>query len=158
VVINSLVEIYHAEGRYSEEVESLIARSLKILEQSLGPEHPYMAYGFSNLAENFLLQGDYIQAEIYYKKALAIRKKNLGLNHPRTASAYYNLANFYATLERYEGAALFYGKAFTIHEHAFGSDHPTVINTLKQYTASLRKLKREDEAYRLEERYPGIKT
>jgi tetratricopeptide (TPR) repeat protein/transcriptional regulator with XRE-family HTH domain len=158
VVINSLVEIYHAEGKYSEEIESLIARSLKILEQSLGPEHPYMAYSFSNLAKNFFLQGDFIQAEIYYKKALAIREKNLGLNHPRTASAYYNLANVYATLERYEEAALFYGKAFTIRELAFDSNRPTVINTLKQYIDSLRKLKREDEAYRLEEKYPEIEA
>ena len=50
-----------------------------------GTEHPYIAYSLSNQAENFFLQGDYSQAEIYYKQALTIREKNLGVEHPRTA-------------------------------------------------------------------------
>ena len=156
-ILNSLVEVYHAQRRYSE-AKPMIARSLKIHEQSLGPEHPYMAYGFNNLAENFLLQEDYTRAEIYYKKALTVREQSLGVNHPHTASSYYNLAQLYAILGRHEEAALFYGKAFTIREHAFHSDHPTVRNTLRQYAASLRKLNRENEARKLEERMQADNT
>jgi tetratricopeptide (TPR) repeat protein len=75
-----------------------------------------MAYSLSNLAENFFLRGDYVQAESHYKKALAIREQNLGYDHPRTASTYESLARLYRVLGRYEEAELLYRKALIIRE------------------------------------------
>jgi len=117
-----------------------------------------MAYSLSNRAENFFLQGDYVQAESYYKKALAIREQHLGFNHPRTASTYCNLARLYSALVRYEEAESLYRKALSIHERAFGIDHPTVVSMLEQYATLLKKLKREGEACELEARIEIIKA
>ena len=117
-----------------------------------------MAYSLSNRAENFFLQGDYVQAESYYKKALVIREQNLGFNHPHTATTYYHLASLYATLERYEEAESFFCKALSIRERAFGFDHPAVASVLEQYATLLRKMKRESEACELEARFQAIRA
>ena len=138
-----MVEIYHAEGRYRE-AEPLIARALRIHEQSLGSEHPYMAYSLSNQAKNFFLRGDYVQAESQYKKALAIREQNLGFDHPRTASTYYDLAKLYSASERYEEAEALYRKALSIRERAFGPDHPAVASTLEQYATVHKKAEKRE--------------
>ena len=117
-----------------------------------------MAYSFSNRAENFFLQGDYVQAEFYYKKALIIREQRLGLDHPHTASTYYALARLYSAAERYGEAESFFCLALPIRESVFGDDHPMVANTLELYAATLRKQQREHEAVELEERIQVIKA
>ena len=117
-----------------------------------------MAYSLSNQAENFFLQGNYVQAESSYKKALSIREQNLGFDHPRTASTYYDLAKLYSDLERYEEAESLYRKALSIRERAFGFDHPAVASMLEQYATVLRKLKKESEAFELEARIQAIRA
>jgi Tetratricopeptide repeat len=71
-VIRTLQQHLHKKQRQSE-AELLIARSLCIHEQSLGATHPYMAYSFYNLTDNFSLRKNYEKAEFHYKKALANR-------------------------------------------------------------------------------------
>ena len=117
-----------------------------------------MAYSLINWAENFFLQGDYIQAESYYTQALAIREQNLGIDHPRTASTYFDLARLYSAAERYEEAELFYRKALSIRERVLGPDHSAFTSTLQQYAIILRKLKREREASELEIRIQAVKA
>ncbi len=151
IIISSLIAIYHAQGRYRE-AEPLIARSFTIHEQSLGPEHPYIAYYLSHLADNFFLQGDYAQAESYYEKARAIRERHLGVEHPRTASTYYHLAQLYSAQGRYEEAESLYLKALTIRERAPRPDYPAIVGILEQYAVLLHKMKKEKQAYELEER------
>ena len=101
-----------------------------------------MAYSLSNLAENFFLQGDYVQAESHYKKALAIREQHLGYDHLRTASTYDSLARLYTVLGRYEEAGSLYRKALTIRERTLGPEHPVVASTLEGYAIVLRELKK----------------
>ena len=60
-------------------------RSLTILEQALGTDHPDVAISLYNLAELLRLQGDYAEAEPMYRRTLAIEEKALGLNHPTLA-------------------------------------------------------------------------
>jgi tetratricopeptide (TPR) repeat protein len=89
------------------------------------------------------LQGDYVQAEAYYKRALEIREQHLGLVHSHTASTYYHLAKLYTALEQFEEAELFSSKALSICKHAFGVNHHAFASALEQKLALLRKLKRE---------------
>ena len=117
-----------------------------------------MAYSLSNQAASFFLQGNYVQAEPYYRLALAIREQNLGINHPHTASTYYDLAKLYTALERYEEAESFYHKALSVRELAFGLDHPVVARTLEQYATLLKKLKRKHKACVLEARIQAIRA
>jgi tetratricopeptide (TPR) repeat protein len=156
IITNSLVEIYHTEGRYLE-AGPLIARSLAIHKQALGPEHPYMAYSLSNQAENFFVQGDYSQAEFYYNKALAIRERHLGVEDPRTAQSYFKLAKLHSAQGRYQEAESLYLKALTIRERALGPNDSAIVAMLDQYAIQLRKMNKEEQASKLEERARSIR-
>jgi hypothetical protein len=53
--------------------------------QPLGPGHPAVATGISNLAAIYDALGDYHKAEPLYKRSLAIREKALGPDDPDVA-------------------------------------------------------------------------
>ena len=119
-IINSLIEIYHAEGKYCREPFHY-ERALKIHEQLLGPDHPFMAYSLSNKAENCFLQGDYAcKLSFIIRKHAAVRLQQPRLEHPHTATTYYHLAKTACALERYEEAESFYGKVLSVRERTFG--------------------------------------
>jgi tetratricopeptide (TPR) repeat protein len=46
--LNNLAELYYNQGRY-EEAEPLYKRALKILEDTLGPDHPEVALTLESL-------------------------------------------------------------------------------------------------------------
>ena len=60
----------------------MFRRALAIAEKALGPEHPNVATSLNNLAELYRAQGQYAEAEPFYKRALAIWEKALGPEHP----------------------------------------------------------------------------
>jgi tetratricopeptide (TPR) repeat protein len=109
------------------------------------------------LADNFFFQGDYAQAESYYKKARDIRERHLGVEHPRTATTYLHLARLYEAQGRYEESESLYLKALTIRERALGSDNPAIPGLLEQYAILLRTMKKENQACELEERARKIR-
>jgi len=84
LTLNSLVEIYLAQSKYSE-AEFIIKRVLAIDEQLLGPDHPNVGASLNNLAENYRNQNKYKEAETSYKQALAIFEKLLGSDDPLVA-------------------------------------------------------------------------
>ena len=119
--LNNLAGLYQAEGRYAE-AEPLYHRSLAILENALGPEHPNVAASLNNLALLYKAQDRYDEAEPLYRRALAIREK--ALEHPGVAQGLNNLAAFYNTQGRYAEAEPLYQRALAIRERALGPDHP----------------------------------
>src|SRR5690242_21521574 len=63
-----------------------------IWEQALGPEHPEVAFPLHNLANLYLEQGKYEQAEPLFLHALQIREQTLGPEHPKVADPLDGLA------------------------------------------------------------------
>ena len=74
-------------------------RSLAIMQQTLGLQHPDVASSYSNLATVLHSQGDLKQAKEYHERALAIRQQTLGPQHPDVASSYNNLAMLYLVIK-----------------------------------------------------------
>lgn len=67
---------------------------MAIKEKVFGADHPSAASSLDNLAELYVSQGKYDQAEPLHRRALAIREKALGSNHPylaQTLDAYADL-------------------------------------------------------------------
>ena len=64
---------------------------MKIRKASLGPEHPDVADSLNNLANNYVDQGRYAEAEPLYKRCVKIREKIYGPEHPSVASSLYSL-------------------------------------------------------------------
>ena len=77
-IVNSLAAVYYSTGRYAE-AESMYRRALKIEEQTVGPEHPYVAVALENLATVQKEIAKYSAAEPLLNRALAIRERAEGL-------------------------------------------------------------------------------
>jgi tetratricopeptide (TPR) repeat protein len=88
------------QGRYAE-AEPLYRRALGIWEESLGPNHPNVAKGLSNLADFYHERGREPAAERLYMRAITILENALGPYHPDVARLNGGLAQVY----RAEGRA-----------------------------------------------------
>ena len=62
--------------RFSE-AEELHLQVLEIRKNIFGEEHPDITNSYNNLAEIYLAQGKYADAEKYYNLALSLRKQLL---------------------------------------------------------------------------------
>ena len=71
--------------------QSMLVRSLEILQQQLGDKHPSMAASLNNLAEFYRVKGCYSQAEPLYIQALTILEDQ---GHPSFQTAWQNLILF----------------------------------------------------------------
>ncbi|TLY36413.1 MAG: tetratricopeptide repeat protein [Nitrospirae bacterium] len=69
-----------------------------------------------------------------------------------------NLASLYDTMGRYAEAEPLYRRALAIDEKVLGVEHHNVLTDLQNYAALLRKMKRDDEAAKLEERAEMIRS
>jgi tetratricopeptide (TPR) repeat protein len=89
----------HMIGAF-QEAEPPYQRALRIREQSLGPEHPSVAFPLNGLAELYREQGKYAEAEPLYQRALRIWEQSPGPEHPRTQSVRANYATLLREMER----------------------------------------------------------
>ena len=96
----------------------------------MGPGHPDVGTSLSNLAELYLHQGRYAEAEPLHKRSLFIREKALGPNHPDVGASLNNLAALYHKQGRYSEAEPLYKRDFVITEVTLGPDHPSVASIL----------------------------
>ena len=75
--------------------QQLYQRALLIQENTLGNEHPAVAYSLYGLAKIFHTQLNWDQAELLYQRALAIQEKTLGDEHPAVVLSLSSLAELY---------------------------------------------------------------
>jgi tetratricopeptide (TPR) repeat protein len=78
--------------------------SLAVYAKALGPDHPDVARSLYNLANVYLAQRRYADAEPLHKRSLAIREKALGPNHPAVTTSLNYVAAFYYAQGRYADA------------------------------------------------------
>ncbi len=95
-----------------------------------GVNHPNYAGALNNLANVYLNQGNYADAEGLYKRALAIWEKALGAGHPAVALALNNLAAVYEKQGKYADAEGLHKRALASREKALGAGHPDVAQSL----------------------------
>ncbi len=127
--LSYLAALYRSQGRYGE-AEPLFVRSLQIIEQQLGTDHPDTATSLNNLAALYESQGRYSEAEPLYVRSLQIREQQLGADHPDTATSLNNLALLYESQGRYGEAEPLYVRSLQIKEQQLGADHPTTATSL----------------------------
>ncbi|HKQ08850.1 MAG TPA: tetratricopeptide repeat protein, partial [Blastocatellia bacterium] len=132
-------------GRFSE-ASHLYQRSLKIIERIVGPDHPDVATGLTNLANLYRSQGKYAEAEPSLMRALEIRERVLGPDHPDVAVSTSNLANLYQAQGRYEEAESLYYRSLTINERSLGPEHPSVAISLNNLATLYREQAKYAEA------------
>ena len=139
-----VVQLYR-QGRYADAI-ALATQSLRIRENTLGPEHPDLTPSLNNLAELYRNQGRYAEAEPLYKRCLAIREKALGAEHPDVAETLNNLALLYDRQGQYTEAEPLLKRSVAIYEKALGSEHPHLAVSLNNLAALYRNEGRYKEA------------
>lgn len=151
--LNNLALLSFEHGRYTE-AESLYRRALTILEQQLELECPHtsqslnglavlsrdananatqadqLAHSLIGLAELYVEQSRYTQAEPLLRRALAVWEQHLGPQHPHTAFALHDLARVYSAQGRYTEAELLFRRAVEIREQQLGPEHPKTAQSL----------------------------
>jgi len=133
------------QARYTE-AEIFYCRTLKIYENSFGPDNPSIATVLNNLAELLRETGRYKEAEPFYRRALQIDEKAFGKDHPNIARDINNLALLLHDTNRLTEAEPFYRRALEIDEKSFGKDHPKVANRLNNLAGLLKDTNRLTEA------------
>ncbi len=128
------------QGRQSEAI-ALAQRALTIYEQVLGQEHPDVAISLDTLADLYLSQKNYSQAEPLYQRALAIREKMLK-QEPRigVVTSLNNLATLYKEQAKYSAAEPLQERALAIYEQVLGQKYspklvPSLTNLARLYHA-----------------------
>ena len=91
--LHAEAERLYQAGKYPEATE-IAQRLLAIREKSLGPDHPLVGIPLYLLAELYLRQGRYAEAEPLFKRALR-SEKALGPDHPTVGHPLNNLAVLY---------------------------------------------------------------
>lgn len=96
------------EGR-GEEADTLLEeafhwywKALSILEKQYGTENPHRADLYNNLAEAYLLRGEFKKASRCFETAIAILEKIYGPDHPRTQAVMEDYAAAGEWIERQE--------------------------------------------------------
>ncbi len=126
--------------------EPLCRRALKILEDSLGPDHPQVAFPLNTLANLLQSTNSLSEAEPLYRRAIKIREDTLGPDHLYVASLLNNLANLLLFANRQSEAEPLYRRAIKIREDSLGPDHLYVASPLNGLANLLSDIKHFAEA------------
>lgn len=155
------------QGMY-DLAEPLFNIALDLWKQSLGDDHPRIAYGLNNRASFYYQRGKVAEAAGYFKDAEAdfqkakadfdeaqrIQKNALPLS-PELARTLNGLARLYTDAGKYDEAEPLFRQALEIQEKAIPA-HPDFAETLNNYAALLQKTNREAEAAQRRQRAEQI--
>ena len=154
--LNNLAEVYCTQGKYTE-AESLYQRSLVILQNQLGEEHPEVAKTLNSLAELYRTQGKYAEAEPLFFLALTILEKQLGEEHPSVAVIFNNLAGLYYDQRKYIEAKSLILRLLAIREKQLGEEPPDTYKVLNNLAELYRVQGKYAEAEPLYKRSLAIR-
>ncbi len=135
-----------------ERADPLYQLALNICEQTLGPEHPDVAYALNKLVKLFYQQEKFEQAEPFCQRALHIREQMLGPNHSDIADSLNELARIYVRQGKYAQAELCQQRALHICEYIWGPDHPDVATSLNTQARIFLRQGKYQEAELLSQR------
>ncbi len=123
----------------------------------MGTEHPDVALALNNLANVFLLTGDYDKAEQLFQRALNTLEKIPDPKPQDLARSFNNLAVLYNRRGDDEKAEQTYQRALEIGEKADGPEHPRLAYPLNNLAVFYDEKSEYDKARPLYERALAIR-
>ncbi len=123
-----LADKYEALRQF-DSAERVALRILHVLEQTGGPENPFLVPAIVKLARLYQAQKRWSDAETYLKRSLAIHEaayKEAGMQeeNPRVFTAIENLADLYMAAGRYPEAEAMFKRMIASMEKFYGADAP----------------------------------
>jgi tetratricopeptide (TPR) repeat protein/DNA-binding CsgD family transcriptional regulator len=121
---------YLCQRAQYEQAELLYRQALSMCEQTLGSEHPQVAFPLYGLAGLYREQGRYEQAEPLYQRALYLWGQAPAHEPPDLPNLLNDLAILYAEQGRYQQAEPLLQRALYLDEQMFGQNHRQVAARL----------------------------
>jgi CHAT domain-containing protein len=112
------------------EARLLFERALRISEEVLGPDDPYVIDLVLDLATNALDARDHGRSEALFLRALPVLDRAVGSDHPTTAIVRSRLALLYDRLGQHPKTDQLLQRALPVIEKTLGPEHPWFIRTL----------------------------
>ncbi len=112
-------------GHY-EEAENLLRTALKILEKTLGQNHPDIAAALNSLGILRQERGDYEEAESFFRRALAVKQKRFGSENQEVLDIQSNLALLLQDKGKTEEAGKLMRQILASDRKIWGSEHLNV--------------------------------
>jgi eukaryotic-like serine/threonine-protein kinase len=100
-----------------------LEESLKVLQQSVGPEHPYTLDAMNELAGIYEKRGRYTDAEQLFVKIVEVRRRLLGEQDNATLASMNNLALNYRTQGKPAQAEPLQAKLVDVRRRTLGEEH-----------------------------------
>lgn len=104
VSLNNLADEMLAAGD-SAKAASIYSQALAIIEQSVGPNHPYAAVSLKGLADLYAGGKEFAKAEPLYQRLLVLQERVFGADSPNVARTIQKLASIYRMQNRLAEAA-----------------------------------------------------
>jgi tetratricopeptide (TPR) repeat protein len=108
--------------------EALLLGALKRFRRAGREQTLDTALTLRNLGALYYVQGNYVKAESYYKRALAVREKVVGREHAATGRSYSDLGSTYREQRKPKKAEEMFRRALAILEKAKGRKHIETVD------------------------------
>ena len=108
------------------------------------------------LAEAYVAQRDFRNAEACLQRALAIDEALYGADNSNLWSGNLRLGDMYSQWGKFDKAEPYYRKLLALHEKDFGADDPRLCPTLQVLANVLTNLGRIEEAQQLRKRSQAL--
>ncbi|MEY6432216.1 tetratricopeptide repeat protein [Thioalkalicoccus limnaeus] len=114
---------------------ALAEQAVHRAEQTANQDPQGLVARVNDLAMEYLIQGELLQAERQYQRALAFQEQVTGSEDPRVANTLDNLAWVQVKEAHYDQAESLFRQSLAIRERTLGPDHPLVARSLTNLAA-----------------------
>jgi tetratricopeptide (TPR) repeat protein len=151
VTLTNIGEFYRREGQYAV-AQANCQHALAILEEKLGPKHPYVANVLNKLAQVYSDQRKYVEAEPLFIRAQAILQETLGPESTYLADSFKGLGEVYQRQGKSGEVEQYYKRALAMDEGLLSKEHQRVAIDLTYLGSFYHEQGRYSEAEPLFER------
>ena len=121
-----LSEIYQKQNRYQPAVETL-EKAITLMREYNLEDDPDLAPFKVDMARLLAAQGDYVNAEAYFKKAMDTIENNYGPDHLYTTRVLCSMGALYVQQERYAEAEELISRALPVQQQIYGPGHRLLV-------------------------------
>ncbi len=153
---NNIAKAYYYLRKYKE-AEQLYLEAIDISKRANGADNLDAVWYEKNYALLLYARGEKERADELFQKAITKFSANKG-SELSVATSWFELGELYRRQERFAGAEPLLKQALETRQKFLEPDHLDLALTMERYAMTLRMLKRQAEALKLEEQAMAIRS
>ena len=132
--------------RFAEAIP-LGAEALRIFQQQLSPDDPWLYVQYNSMASLYSGNGQYSQADVLFQAAIRERSRLLGEKHPKTLISTASYDFLLCTMKRYDKALSLHKEVYEARTALLGENHLKRLLAAYKYAENLGNHKLYHEAH-----------